>query len=181
MAAEASSASNELQAEAFKQLYPEQYYAKFINSSLRPDGRPLDGARATTIGLNPIGTADSSALVKIGETTAMAGIKLGVRSKLLSAWLAVTGPDSQAALDASVLVSRVSNFKQADNVMLTLLAMPAQISALEEEPALESLLAVGVEMAAFSSSDARPGRPSPAAQCAQQQVHVKGTSRVKHS
>ena len=84
MAAEATIASNELQAEAFKQLYPEQYYAKFINSNLRPDGRPLDGARATTIGINPIGTADSSALVKIGETTAMAGIKLGVRQSPVS-------------------------------------------------------------------------------------------------
>ena len=75
------SAGNELQAEAFKQLYPEQYYAKFVNSNLRPDGRSLDNARATTIGINPIGTADSSALVKMGETTAMAGIKLGVHSR----------------------------------------------------------------------------------------------------
>ncbi len=54
--------------------------------------------------------------------------------------------------------------------------MPAQISALDEEPALESLLAVGIEVAAFSSSDARPGQSSTAAQCAQQQVHFEGTS-----
>ena len=78
MAGTETSSSNELQAEAFKQLYPEQYYAKFISSNLRPDGRALTVARATTIGINPIGTADSSALVKIGESTAMAGIKLGV-------------------------------------------------------------------------------------------------------
>ena len=78
MAGAETSSSNELQAEAFKQLYPEQYYAKFISSNLRPDGRALTAARATTIGINPIGTADSSALVKIGESTAMAGIKLGV-------------------------------------------------------------------------------------------------------
>lgn len=78
MAATEPSTSNELQAEAFKQLYLEQYYAKFINSNLRPDGRSLSSARTTSIGINPIGTADSSALVKIGETTAMAGIKLGV-------------------------------------------------------------------------------------------------------
>jgi len=84
MAAQTASASNELQAEAFKQLYPEQYYAKFINSNLRPDGRSLGSARATSIGVNPIGTADSSALVKIGETTAMAGIKLGVGHPSLS-------------------------------------------------------------------------------------------------
>ena len=85
MAAQTVSASNELQAEAFKQLYPEQYYAKFIKSDLRPDGRSLESARATTIGVNPIGTADSSALVKIGETTAMAGIKLGVGHPLCTA------------------------------------------------------------------------------------------------
>ena len=78
MTSKVDSTSNELQAEAFKQLYPEQYYAKFIASNLRPDGRSLDDARAATIGINPIGTAISSALVKIGETTAMAGIKLGV-------------------------------------------------------------------------------------------------------
>ena len=59
--------------------------------------------------------------------------------------------------------------------------MTAQISALEEEAALESLVAVGIEMAAFSSSDARPGRLSIAAQCAQQQVHFKGTSELQHS
>ena len=78
MASTETSSSNELQAAAYKQLYPEQYYAKFISSNLRPDGRALNAARTTTIGINPIGTADSSALVKIGETTAMAGIKLGV-------------------------------------------------------------------------------------------------------
>lgn len=78
MAATGPSTSNELQAEAFKQLYPEQYYAKFIKSNLRPDGRSLSSARATSIGINPIATADSSALIKMGETTAMAGIKLGV-------------------------------------------------------------------------------------------------------
>lgn len=83
MAAKESPSSNELQAEAFKQLYPEQYYAKFINSDIRPDGRALGAARAATIGINPIGTADSSALVKIGETTAMAGVKLGVCLPLL--------------------------------------------------------------------------------------------------
>ena len=76
--AAAASASNELQAEAFKRLYPNEYYAKFISQSLRPDGRPLGGARATTIGIHPLESTNSSALVKIGNTTAMAGIKLQV-------------------------------------------------------------------------------------------------------
>lgn len=78
MSAAVPSSSNELQAEAFKRLYPNEYYAKFISKSLRPDGRPLGGARATTIGIHPLESTNSSALVKIGNTTAMAGIKLQV-------------------------------------------------------------------------------------------------------
>jgi exosome complex component RRP43 len=70
--------SNELQAVAFKRLYPDQYYARFIDNKLRPDGRPLSGARATTIGLHPVECAHSSALVKVGNTTAIAGVKLQV-------------------------------------------------------------------------------------------------------
>ena len=56
--------------------------------------------------------------------------------------------------------------------------MLAQICALEHEPALGNLLAVGIEMAAFSSSDARPGRPSLVAQCAQQQVNSAGAGQL---
>ncbi len=82
MSAVVPPASNELQAEAFKRLYPNEYYAKFISKSLRPDGRPLGGARATTIGIHPLESTSSSALVKIGNTTAMAGIKLQVPAQI---------------------------------------------------------------------------------------------------
>ena len=68
----------ELQAEAFQRLYPDQYFAKFIEQSVRPDGRPLALPRATSIGLGVVHTADSSALVKIGSTTVLAGIKCEV-------------------------------------------------------------------------------------------------------
>ena len=121
MTAEAAPASNELQAGAFKQLYPEQYYAKFINSNLRPDGRSLDGARATTIGINPIGTADSSALVKMGETTAMAGIKLGV---CLNSPFGL-GCCHRLSFSGCTVWRRCPNaivYLQADNVMLILLS-----------------------------------------------------------
>ena len=66
---------------------------------------------------------------------------------------------------------------QARCVLLTHMSPAAQISALEGEPALESLLAISIEMAAFSSSQARPGRSSIVAQCAQQQA---GHSNVSH-
>lgn len=68
----------DLQAEAFQRLYPDQYLAKFIAQGVRPDGRPLALPRATSIGLGVVSTADASALVKLGSTTVMAGIKCEV-------------------------------------------------------------------------------------------------------
>ena len=53
------------QAGAFKRLYPDKYFARFVADGIRPDGRPLGRARATTIGLNAVSTADASALVKV--------------------------------------------------------------------------------------------------------------------
>ncbi|KAK9908249.1 hypothetical protein WJX75_004814 [Coccomyxa subellipsoidea] len=123
MSAAVPSSSNELQAEAFKRLYPNEYYAKFISKSLRPDGRPLGGARATTIGIHPLESTNSSALVKIGNTTAMAGMKL-------------------------------------------------QHFAISSDQPVEGDLAVSVEMAAFASSETRPGRQSEAAQCVQEQIRT---------
>ena len=68
-----------LEPDAFRKLYPDQYYTRFLAEGLRPNGRPLGRARPTTIALGAISTADSSALVKIGNTTVMAGVKLEVR------------------------------------------------------------------------------------------------------
>jgi hypothetical protein len=73
-------AQDALEPDAFKKLYPDQYYARFVAEGLRPDGRPLARARPTTIALGAVSTADSSALVKIGSTTVMAGIKLEARA-----------------------------------------------------------------------------------------------------
>jgi polyribonucleotide nucleotidyltransferase len=74
----ASTAAHELHADAFRQLYPAQYYAGFLSKHLRPDGRQLSESRPTTIGVDTIKSADSSALVKTGSTTVVAGIKLEV-------------------------------------------------------------------------------------------------------
>ena len=71
-------ASNELQADAFKRVYPEEYYKQFISSNLRPDSRSLAEARTCAVVLDTIKTADSSSLVQIGRTVAVAGIKLEV-------------------------------------------------------------------------------------------------------
>ena len=73
-------AQDTLEPDAFRKLYPDQYYSRFLAEGLRPDGRPLSQARPTTIALGAVTTADSSALVKIGNTTVMAGVKLEVRA-----------------------------------------------------------------------------------------------------
>lgn len=78
MRAESAAESDTLQADAFKKLYPREFFSKFIESGIRPDGRPVGRCRPTTVGLNVVSTADSSALVKIGSTTALAGVKLEV-------------------------------------------------------------------------------------------------------
>lgn len=67
-----------MEGEAFARLYPREYYSKFIAQDLRPDGRLLLQERALSITLGVVGTADSSALVRIGKTSALAGIKLEV-------------------------------------------------------------------------------------------------------
>lgn len=69
---------NVLQADAFKKLYPEQYFEKFAQERLRPDGRALTICRPVTIGLHAAGSADGSALIKIGTTTVLAGSRLEV-------------------------------------------------------------------------------------------------------
>lgn len=77
-AAAAPPPGGELQAEAFQRLYPDQYLAQFVTRGLRPDGRPLALARPTSIGLGVVSTADASALVKLGSTSVLAGVKAEV-------------------------------------------------------------------------------------------------------
>lgn len=67
-----------VEAEAFKALYPEQYFARFFERDTRPDGRSLRRSRPTVIGFKAVSSADSSALVKIGSTTALCTLNLHV-------------------------------------------------------------------------------------------------------
>ena len=64
-----AAASTDLQSEAFRRLYAEEFYAKFIAEGVRPDGRPLGRPRPVSIGLGSIGTADASAHVKVSVDT----------------------------------------------------------------------------------------------------------------
>ncbi|PKA51842.1 hypothetical protein AXF42_Ash008071 [Apostasia shenzhenica] len=70
--------AGEMEVEAYRSLFTIPYYERHLAESVRPDGRPLTRARDTTIALGPVASADGSALVKIGETTMLAAIKLEV-------------------------------------------------------------------------------------------------------
>ncbi|EEH53177.1 3' exoribonuclease [Micromonas pusilla CCMP1545] len=65
-----------MEAAAYKRLYPHEYYRKFLAEETRPDGRPLARARDVSVANGVVTSADGSALVKIGRTTALAAAKL---------------------------------------------------------------------------------------------------------
>lgn len=70
--------SSEVDVDAFRRLFPLQFYERHLTESIRPDGRPLGRARDTTIALGAVASADGSALAKIGSTTMLAAIKMEV-------------------------------------------------------------------------------------------------------
>ncbi|KAJ7316138.1 hypothetical protein JRQ81_002300 [Phrynocephalus forsythii] len=59
----------------FRTVEPLEYYRRFLKENCRPDGRGLGEFRTTTVNIGSITTADGSALVKLGNTTVVCGIK----------------------------------------------------------------------------------------------------------
>uniref|UniRef100_A0A0A0KZP2 Ribosomal RNA-processing protein 43 n=1 Tax=Cucumis sativus TaxID=3659 RepID=A0A0A0KZP2_CUCSA len=70
--------SSQMEVDAFRRLFPIQFYERHLTESIRPDGRSLGKARDTTIALGPVSSANGSALAKIGSTTMLAAIKMEV-------------------------------------------------------------------------------------------------------
>lgn len=62
-------------AEGFKTAEPQEYHRSFLKENCRSDGRELGEFRTTTLNIGSISTADGSALVKVGNTTVICGIK----------------------------------------------------------------------------------------------------------
>ena len=93
----------------FQRLHPRVYLERFLAEHVRPDGRPFNVARdvAVNVGvsaaspyfyatpysfLNPkitgsISTADGSALVRLGNTTVVCGVKAEIAEPELDAGL----------------------------------------------------------------------------------------------
>ncbi|WVO17612.1 hypothetical protein L204_105309 [Cryptococcus depauperatus] len=79
-----------LSPEIFKQLHPAHYLSRFLSSGYRPDGRKHASStqaqwRDVSINMRCISTAHGSALVKMGDTTVVCGIKAEVGKPLTSA------------------------------------------------------------------------------------------------
>ncbi|KAK4056330.1 hypothetical protein OIO90_002774 [Microbotryomycetes sp. JL221] len=79
---EASTSASSLTPALFKRLHPGPFLQKFLDSNVRPDGRPAGHAagqsayRDVSINTGSISTAPSSALVRFGKTTLVCGITL---------------------------------------------------------------------------------------------------------
>ena len=70
----------QLEQDAFRKLYPEEHFDRFVQEGLRPDHRILAQFREVSISCDIVSTAASSASVKLGNTHVIAGIKLEVEA-----------------------------------------------------------------------------------------------------
>ncbi|KAG8783865.1 hypothetical protein FRC12_019280 [Ceratobasidium sp. 428] len=65
----------DLEASTFQRLHPRAYFERFIAEGYRPDGRKSDSWRDVSINVGSISTANGSALVRIGDSTIVCGVK----------------------------------------------------------------------------------------------------------
>uniref|UniRef100_A0A6U9QHF6 Ribosomal RNA-processing protein 43 n=1 Tax=Picocystis salinarum TaxID=88271 RepID=A0A6U9QHF6_9CHLO len=67
-----------LEAEAFRTIYPKQFFQRFLDGGFRPDGRETAAWRDASLGARVAANADGSCLSKLGNTSVLAGVKLEV-------------------------------------------------------------------------------------------------------
>ncbi|KAF8324571.1 ribosomal protein S5 domain 2-type protein [Cantharellus anzutake] len=70
--------STSLQALTFQRLHPRAYLERFLAEGVRPDGRGDSSWRDISVNSGSISTADGSALVRLGDTTIVCGVKAEV-------------------------------------------------------------------------------------------------------
>ncbi|OAX36890.1 hypothetical protein K503DRAFT_850676 [Rhizopogon vinicolor AM-OR11-026] len=73
-----SAADDTLRAQIFQRLHPRVYLERFTAEKFRPDGRTFDEWRKVSVNVGSISTADGSALVRMGDTTVVCGVKAEV-------------------------------------------------------------------------------------------------------
>ncbi|KAF9225023.1 hypothetical protein BS17DRAFT_779465 [Gyrodon lividus] len=67
--------SDALRAQIFQRLHPHAYLDRFLAEGVRPDGREPTEWREVFVNVGSISTADGSALVRMGGTTIVCGVK----------------------------------------------------------------------------------------------------------
>lgn len=69
-----------MEVEAFQRLDPENFYRRFVNNGVRPDGRGLRSVRPISVDVGVLSKerVQASALVGLGSTKILAGITLQV-------------------------------------------------------------------------------------------------------
>ncbi|XP_072941804.1 exosome complex component RRP43-like [Epargyreus clarus] len=60
----------------YKVLHPDKYFNDYLTEDNRPDGRKFNDHRNVKLNVNCIGTSETSAVVKCGNTTVICGIQL---------------------------------------------------------------------------------------------------------
>ncbi|RLN79694.1 hypothetical protein BBJ28_00005894 [Nothophytophthora sp. Chile5] len=71
-------------ADMYRKLFPAEYMRKCLASKVRPDSRTIEASRPVQLQTNVIQTAASSSLVKLGNTSVLAAIKLAVGAPAVS-------------------------------------------------------------------------------------------------
>jgi exosome complex component RRP43 len=71
----ANPSQESLKASVFQRLHPLAYFERFLAEKVRPDGRGFDAWRDAFVNVGSISTADGSALVRLGQTTIVCGVK----------------------------------------------------------------------------------------------------------
>lgn len=67
--------TSDLNAQIYQRLHPRAYLERFLAEQVRPDGREAEEWRDISLHVGSISTADGSALVRLGETTIVCGVK----------------------------------------------------------------------------------------------------------
>ena len=65
----------DLNAQIYQRLHPRAYFERFLAEQVRPDSREAEEWRDIFVHVGSISTADGSALVRLGETTIVCGVK----------------------------------------------------------------------------------------------------------
>jgi len=69
----------------FKIAQPLHFYERFLQENVRPDGRSLKEFRKALLNIDSIETSEGSAMVKLGDTVVLCGIKAEVADPPLGA------------------------------------------------------------------------------------------------